>query len=1235
MNRRFAPIVLFAFAVLCFMATAFLHYRVPTSWLEADREQTQQRITQRVQDLLADAQQESQRLGEELSKDQVTFSKLLNQTHYPTFVYRAGQLVFWSDHTVIPDLDLPPTAKHTSTIKNSYGTFIVLPHRTEQYHIFTYIPLQVDYGISNDYLTSGLQKNIFGNANVRLVLDSPGKLPKVNSQEGDFLFAVDFGVDRIDSGYDDLQLILLILGAVLFVWFSVTLSRLLLDRGRHTQGIVLLLVLLVGFRLALLLLNLPFMIVETELFDPRLYAASFWSPSVGDLGLNVLLLVTVAWAAFYLFHNNQVLAKLKALSPEKSRLALGLTLLCFFILLAILFRFYYGIYHNSPLALDINQSLQLGRYKLVMYGLMFVHTIALGLFGYILASMVNVLLRKVDRLWPYKLLLLVVGLLSAFALLFDLQWLPIILIGTIFWLIIMVAAQNRHAISLPYRTYLFFFLIMAVSGFTGAASLYTHFQNELLAYKQKFAFDLMQGNDVLAEYLLEEDVAVRVSEDMLIQSKMKGPYVDAFFIKRKISRQFLPDYFDKYEANILLFDSQGRTLESADTTAATLQELRQKYATPNNRTEYENLYLINDPARPHTRFYLKLIEVPLSPNQYGTIVLQLSLKELLPNSLVPELLAGQQHQQPFRADILSYGIYEHNRLSYSEGEFDYATNFDRGQLNRSELYRQGATEASFHHLGVRTDAGPTVVITTSKYGAREVLSNFSFLFLYFTACLLVVALLYILTQRRRIREFKPNFSTKIQLFLNFGILLPLMLVSIATAGLVTASYKKDLLSTYEKKGEAIQDHLSRPTTLEILDDRNRLLRRVVSIAALSETDVSLYDRHGRLLVTSQPLIFEAGLLSKLVNPRAYAAISERQALRALLDEQAGNLSFNALYLPLRQDNDPDKLIGFIGIPFFDSERQLDLKLIELITTTMNIFTVMFIMFIILTFFASRALTVPLRMLADKLKHTSLAGKNEMLAYEGADEIGMLVNEYNRMLLTLEQNKVELAMREKEAAWREMARQVAHEIKNPLTPMKLSLQYLQKAIAEKNPNTEQMINKISHTLITQINILSDIATSFSNFTSMPEPKAELMDVGMALRKAADLHTNPASVTTKMRIPAEPVMVMADEALMVRTFNNLLLNAIQAVPASRKPEIKVELKVDAESKALISIKDNGSGIPVEIQQKVFIPNFSTKYTGSGIGLAVAKKGIENAGGRIWFVTEEGEGTTFYISLPLAKP
>jgi nitrogen fixation/metabolism regulation signal transduction histidine kinase len=395
----------------------------------------------------------------------------------------------------------------------------------------------------------------------------------------------------------------------------------------------------------------------------------------------------------------------------------------------------------------------------------------------------------------------------------------------------------------------------------------------------------------------------------------------------------------------------------------------------------------------------------------------------------------------------------------------------------------------------------------------------------------------------------------------------------------------------------------------------------------------VYDAQGRLITSSQPLIFEAGLLSRLINPEAYADIRENHAGRIFLKERTGNISFNALYLPLPSIHQKGAVDGFIGIPFFDSEKELDSKLIQLLTTIMNIFTAMFLVFMVITNWASRALTVPLKLVTQKLKQTTLTGKNEELVYESADEIGLLVNEYNQMLHKLDENKKELAMREKEAAWREMARQVAHEIKNPLTPMKLSLQYLQKAIAEKRENLDSLISKISGTIITQIDILSDIATSFSNFTALPELKPERINLVTTLKQSLDLHHNPGAVCIKTSIPAGNFEVMADENILMRTFNNLMINALQAIPADRQPEITVALQ-PLGSKVRISFRDNGSGIPVEVQHKIFVPNFSTKFTGSGIGLAVAKKGIESAGGRIWFETREGEGTTFYIELPLVQ-
>ena len=1230
MNQKATSIILLFLSVLCFLATAVLHFNATGFQVDLRYRNQLEEVSQRTNRLIADARVEGDRLGNLLSSGSISFTSLLPKAKYPTFIYKNNQLVFWSDHTLVPDLDITNTIKKITTVKSKYGAFIVVPQNLPDYDLYVCVPLQ-EKGKQSSMRTPHTW--ILKGVNGKLDLDESKSLPKIYTSDKQYLFSLDFPKEPIEKHQEIIMIVLMLAGSVFFILFSLAVARNQARRGKQNRGVITFLVLLVFFRLLLLVLDVPFSVAEIELFDSRLYAASFWSPSVGDLALNMLLLVTVAGAGLYLFRRNKILLQIGMLQEVKAKQYLVGAIVVFYILLAVLYQFYYGLYHNSPLVLDISQSLDFTKYKIIIYGIMVIHTIAIALFTYIISSVATVLMQHLKYLWPYKVLAIVTVVLLLAVAILQLHFYSVVFIGTFFWLIVTITSQYSREFSLPYRTYLFFFLIVMVSAGIGAFALFDHYQDEVKTYKQNLASNLLQDNDVLGEYLLEE-VSGKIADDGLIQAKLKGPFIDAGFIKRKISKQYLQDYFDKYETNVFLFDSKGNSLESADTTANTLQELLLYFNTPETQTERENIFLVKDPSRYNARTYYNVINVPISENLKGTIVLQLTLKRLLPHSLVPELLHDKQQSLPFRTDMLSYAIYEDRNLIHSEGEYDYATNFDPVHIGHTEFYYDGHNQGDFHHFGVPAGAKKVLVVTNEKYSVKEVLSNFSFLFLIFITGFILLGILFLLLRRKYVREFRPNFGTKIQIFLNFGILLPLLLVSVAIASLVTASYKKDLMTTYEQRGRAIQENLNSLVGTSTFERISKLQTRISEIASISETDINLYDRSGHLITTSQPLIFEAGILSKLINPQAYAAISERHALRVLLEEQAGNITFNAVYLPLRSNNDPTSLEGFVGIPFFDSEKELKLKLIELVTTTMNIFTVMLIMFMVLTFFASRSLTVPLRLLADKLKRTSLTGRNEMLAYEGADEIGMLVNEYNRMLLNLEQNKEELAMQEKEAAWREMARQVAHEIKNPLTPMKLSLQYLQKAIAEKKPNTEQLIEKISHTLITQINILSDIATSFSSFTSMPEPKQEPVDVAVALRKSADLHNDPATGVIETKIEADTAIVMADESLLVRTFNNLLLNAIQAVPANRKPYIRITLEKDAENKVLIAIKDNGSGIPKDIRGKVFIPNFSTKYTGSGIGLAVAKRGIENAGGQIWFETEEGKGTTFYISLPLAS-
>ncbi|RZK52623.1 MAG: sensor histidine kinase, partial [Hymenobacter sp.] len=482
------------------------------------------------------------------------------------------------------------------------------------------------------------------------------------------------------------------------------------------------------------------------------------------------------------------------------------------------------------------------------------------------------------------------------------------------------------------------------------------------------------------------------------------------------------------------------------------------------------------------------------------------------------------------------------------------------------MYQVGLVLGGFHHLAVRGLDGRTVVVTTATYSLSGWLSNFSFQLLLNALLWLLVGAGYLLLRRDR-RAVQVNFSTRIQLLLNVGILLSLVVVSVATASQVISGYRRDLHRTYERRGHtALESLLRRRDLLADTTARPALAGLVHNVAALTETDLNLYDAQGQLLVSSQPLIFEAGLLGPLLNPQAVVALREHGQGRTLLTERAGSLSFSALYLPIRVPSErgaaAGPVLGYVGIPFFDSQKELDNKLTELFTTILNIFTIMGMLFLVLASVATRQLTAPLKLLTERLKRTTLTGQNEVLDYRSSDdEIGLLVREYNTMLEKLDASKRELAAQEKEAAWREMARQVAHEIKNPLTPMKLSLQYLQKAINERRPNAEELIGRISQTLITQIDVLSDIATSFSTFTNLPTMRPERLDVSAVLQHCTDLfrqQDGDEDGALHLALPAEECTVFADESLLVRTFNNLLLNAKQAVPAGRPPRQEVALR-----------------------------------------------------------------------------
>ncbi|MGO3305935.1 MAG: ATP-binding protein, partial [Sphingobacterium sp.] len=306
----------------------------------------------------------------------------------------------------------------------------------------------------------------------------------------------------------------------------------------------------------------------------------------------------------------------------------------------------------------------------------------------------------------------------------------------------------------------------------------------------------------------------------------------------------------------------------------------------------------------------------------------------------------------------------------------------------------------------------------------------------------------------------------------------------------------------------------------------------------------------------------------------------------------------------------------------------------LLNTILNIYTFIIILFGFIAVALSRKITQPLDIVRQKLAETQLSSKiNEPLYWGRNDEIGMLIKEYNYMLVKLEESAKQLRDAEREKAWRDMAKQVAHEIKNPLTPMKLGIQQLVRTYNAGDPRFTERLQRISESIIEQIDSLSTIATEFSAFAKLPETNLTKINLIEEIIKAMNLFNSSThtSILLTNNTNDHEVFILGDRDQVLRSFNNLFKNAIEASIGRKRVRIDVNLHYKDDKWIIIRIDDNGYGIPDEVIPNIFKPNFTTKSSGTGLGLAFVKQTVTGIGGRIRFITKANVGTTFFITLP----
>jgi two-component system, NtrC family, nitrogen regulation sensor histidine kinase NtrY len=325
------------------------------------------------------------------------------------------------------------------------------------------------------------------------------------------------------------------------------------------------------------------------------------------------------------------------------------------------------------------------------------------------------------------------------------------------------------------------------------------------------------------------------------------------------------------------------------------------------------------------------------------------------------------------------------------------------------------------------------------------------------------------------------------------------------------------------------------------------------------------------------------------------------------------------------------VLKYLNIPYFSSQLDLKQEISNFLVTIINLNAFIFLIAGVIALFITNKITRSFSVIGDKMKEIRLGRTNEEIVWNKKDEIGELVRQYNMMVHQLEQSAEALAKSEREGAWREMARQVAHEIKNPLTPMKLSIQYLQRAINSNQDNVKELSASVANTLIEQIDHLSKIAADFSQFANIGNKKIELIDLHQVIGSLVDLYNSNPKVEIDWHQVEGSIIMKADKTQLNRVFTNLIANGVEACSHIQKCLILIDEK-RVEGSVIIQIKDNGEGIPAAMRSKIFTPNFTTKTSGTGLGLAMCKNIIEQAQGRIWFETEEGVGTTFFVELPV---
>lgn len=1171
--------------------------------------------------------------GTAVNKDVTLFTR---QPFY-LYYYVQDSLRFWNNNLAIPRKS--PTAYPVQgmlTEENGSSYFARRLELGSNRRLIIFFPLTIIYPFENEYLKSNFPASSFIPSTALISEDPLVEQAPPILVSGRRIGYLNIATEEARIFEPDGWVVgLCCLGVLLFFMWVQRVCVYLSDKRRY--GLIgVLLVSIVLLRLLFYFTGLPLGLGETHLFSPQLYASNAMLPSLGDVIINGVISISLLVFALNRIPHASLLRRVKQMG---FRLVLGAVFSLLMVFAAYtLVRVAISIVQDSNIYFDLQHL-----YALDMDTVCGLITIC------ILASNVVVTIHfcrlLFQSLFParwqkYPFIVLCGALLLAAE-----SGTPFahICIFFLLWMLTVTILLDipRFTISPdPFSvSSLFWTAFLCVS----SALLLEYFNYEREhETRKKFAEQLITRHDDAMEWNFNT-IAKNIEADSEVRHYVKHPTPA---LRNKINDHlnilYLNSQLNNYQTQLYFFDTSGNGLYNTDTQSYTTLKQRLASSLP---TPTPGLYYTENALDDH--YYIAEIPVTNTNGKttttIGALFIDLAQKKTATETVFPELLQPARVNKAQKDAGYYYAVYANKRLLTQSNDYPFPFYLNGGsKVQKEEFEWHSYPEIST--LTYRTEGFREVIVARTSNQWQEMLTLFSYLFGLQLMLMLSIFLFRVSSQWGNARGgLRPaiNFTLRrrIQVSMLGIVLFSFLIIAVTTIAFFRQRYNQNNRRNIQSLTQRIERALQQYLKDESGKDNNDIAavthtpafrHFITELARSQKTDINLFDAQGRLLSASQNDIFEKALLAPVMQPEVFHQLSKGTQLLSIRNEQIGGLHYVSSYVPLRRED--SRIVGFINIPLFSIQKELDAQIADILVALINLYAFIFLLSSLLAVVATGWLTRTLNVIIHQFERLTLQ-ENELLEWPYEDEIGLLVREYNKMVRKVEEHAALLAQSEREGAWREMARQVAHEIKNPLTPMKLNIQYLQNALSSNRPDIHKLAERVSISIIEQIDNLTYIASEFSNFAKMPEARAEVIVLNELLEKTVALHQNKPEISIVLHQPATGVKVMADYSQLLRVFTNLLQNAIQAIPSERHGEIQVTVETSVED-VQISIEDNGHGIPAEVAERIFKPYFTTKTSGTGLGLAMTRKIIELWKGNIWFESEEDKGTTFFIRLPLYR-